>query len=287
MSKVPNIKPVHLSATKDIFVSAVRLAVSIEGPCFPFGDELRISAQEQVDYMLGEDGDTTIIMADDEVQSVVRMGIYNIINSFEMDLSSLLLATTLELEGAYNRIMKRVSDLEWICNVLPKMDLMKNFVSSWAAISSKILGIIDDKKLDQVMWGLKVKLIEVACKVLEAVGYGSVILPAPCRVQLLKTWFPYVRKMKPLLDSRASEEIGFPYKMDEDLCQAIEGAIVSLILTLPSNDQADILADWIRSREVGYPDLSEAFEVWCYRTKSAKRRLAEGLDDHSDAAIST
>ncbi|KAK7279183.1 hypothetical protein RJT34_24229 [Clitoria ternatea] len=242
MSKVPNIKPVHLSATKDIFVSAVRLAVSIEEPCFPFGNELRISAQEQVDYMLGEDGDTTIIMADNEVQSVVRMGIYNIINSFEMDLSSLLLATTLELEGAYNRIMKRVSDLEWICNVLPKMDLMKNFVSSWAAISSKILGIIEDKKLDQVMWGLKVKLIEVACKVLEAVGYGSVILPAPCRVQLLKTWFPYVRKMKPLLDSRVT----------------------------------DILAD-----------LSEAFEVWCYRTKSAKRRLAEGLDDHSDAAIST
>ncbi|KAK7401410.1 hypothetical protein VNO78_12859 [Psophocarpus tetragonolobus] len=286
MSKIPNIKPGDLSTTKDIFVSAVRFAVSIEGPCLPFGDELRVSAQEQIDYMLGEDGDTTIIMADDEVQSVVRMGVYNIIHSFEMDLSSLLLDTTLELEGVYNRIMKRVSDLEWMCNVLPKMDLMKNFVSNWAAISSKILGIIEDKKLDHVLWGLKVKLIEVACKVLEAVGYGTVILPAPCRVQLLKTWFPYVRKMKPLLDSKAIEETGFPYKMDEDLCQAIEGAIVSLILTLPSNDQADILADWIKNREVGYPDLSEAFEVWCYRTKSAKRRLVEGLDSHSDAAVS-
>lgn len=286
MSKIPNIKAGGVSTTKDIFVSAVRFAVSIEGPCFPFGDELRISAQEQIDYMLGEDGDTTIIMSDDEVQSVVRMGFYNIIHSFEMDLSSLLLGTTLELEGVYDRIMKRVSDLEWMCNVLPKMDLMKNFVSNWAAISSKILGIIEDKKLDHVMWGLKVKLIEVACKVLEAVGYGSVILPAPCRVQLLKTWFPYLRKMKPLLDSKAVEETGFPYKMDEDLCQAIEGAIVSLILTLPSNDQADILADWIKSREVGYPDLSEAFEVWCYRTKSAKRRLVEDLDGQSDAAVS-
>ena len=286
MSKIPKIKPGDVSTTKDIFVSAVRFAMSIERPCFPFGDELRISAQEQIDYMLGEDGDTTIIMADDEVQSVVRMGFYNIIHSFEMDLSSLLLGTTLELEGVYDRIMKRVSDLEWMCNVLPKMDLMKNFVSDWSAISSKILGIIEDKKLDHVMWGLKVKLIEVACKVLEAVGYGSVILPAPCRVQLLKTWFPYVRKMKPLLDSKAVEETGFPYKMDEDLCQAIEGAIVSLILTLPSNGQADILADWIKSREVGYPDLSEAFEVWCYRTKSAKRRLVEDLDGQSDAAVS-
>ncbi|KAL2337301.1 hypothetical protein Fmac_011747 [Flemingia macrophylla] len=287
MSKIPNIKIVDLSPTKDMFVSAIRLAVSIEGPCFPFGDELRISAQEQVNYMLVEDRDTTVIMADDEVQSVVRMGVYNIIHSFEMDLSSLLLDSAVELEGVYDRIMKRVSDLEWMCNVLPKMDLMKNFVLNWAGTSSKILGIIEDKKLDHAMWGLKVKLIEVACKVLEAVGYGSVILPTPGRVQLLKTWFPYVRKIKPLLDLKAVEDSGFPYKMDEDLCQAIEGAIVSLILTLPSNDQADILADWMRSREVGYPDLSEAFEVWCYRTKSAKRRLLEGLDGHGDAALSS
>jgi hypothetical protein len=280
-------KPVNLTATKDIFVSAIRFAVSIEVPCLPFGDELRISAQEQVDFMLVEDEDITIIMADDEVKSVVRMGVYNIIHSFETDLSSLLFNPTLEFEAVDNTIMRRVSDLEWMCNVLPKMDLMKNFVSNWVAISSKILVIVEDKKFDHVMWGLKVKLIEVTCKVLEAVSYGSVIVPALSRVQLLKSWFPYVRKMKPLLDSKAVEETSFAYKMDEDLCQAIEGAIVSLVLTLPSNDQADILADWIGSREVGYPDLSEAFEVWSYRSKSAKRRLVEGLHGHSDEAISS
>jgi hypothetical protein len=280
-------KPVNLTATKDIFVSAIRFAVSIEVPCLPFGDELRISAQEQVDFMLVEDEDITIIMADDEVKSVVRMGVYNIIHSFETDLSSLLFNPTLEFEAVDNTIMRRVSDLEWMCNVLPKMDLMKNFVSNWVAISSKILVIVEDKKFDHVMWGLKIKLIEVTCKVLEAVSYGSVIVPALSRVQLLKLWFPYVRKMKPLLDSKAVEETSFAYKMDEDLCQAIEGAIVSLVLTLPSNDQADILADWIGSREVGYPDLSEAFEVWSYRSKSAKRRLVEGLHGHSDEAISS
>jgi hypothetical protein len=279
-------KPVNLTATKDIFVSAIRFAVSIEVPCLPFGDELRISAQEQVDFMLVEDEDITIIMADDEVKSVVRMGVYNIIHSFETDLSSLLFNPTLEFEAVDNTIMRRVSDLEWMCNVLPKMDL-KNFVSNWVAISSKILVIVEDKKFDHVMWGLKIKLIEVTCKVLEAVSYGSVIVPALSRVQLLKLWFPYVRKMKPLLDSKAVEETSFAYKMDEDLCQAIEGAIVSLVLTLPSNDQADILADWIGSREVGYPDLSEAFEVWSYRSKSAKRRLVEGLHGHSDEAISS
>ncbi|KAF1894149.1 hypothetical protein Lal_00004070 [Lupinus albus] len=267
---------------KDYKLGAIRFAMSIEGPCFPFGDELRVSAQEQVDFMLGEDEDTSTVMADDEVKSIVRMGVYNIIHSFETELSLLLLDTALEVETADNRVMRKVSDLEWMCNVLPKMDLMKNFVSDWAAISSKILGIIEDKKLDHVMWGLKIKLIEVTSKVLEAVSYGSVILPAPCRVQLLKNWFPYVRKMKPMLDSKAIEETGFLYKMDEDLCQSIEGSIVSLILTLPSNDQADILGDWIKNGEVGYPDLTEAFEVWCYRTKSAKRRLVESLDSHSE-----
>ncbi|KAK2385945.1 hypothetical protein P8452_24440 [Trifolium repens] len=287
MSRTMRNKPVNLTATKDIFVSAIRFAVSIEVPCLPFGDELRISAQEQVDFMLVEDEDITIIMADDEVKSVVRMGVYNIIHSFETDLSSLLFNPTLEFEAVDNTIMRRVSDLEWMCNVLPKMDLMKNFVSNWVAISSKILVIVEDKKFDHVMWGLKIKLIEVTCKVLEAVSYGSVIVPALSRVQLLKLWFPYVRKMKPLLDSKAVEETSFAYKMDEDLCQAIEGAIVSLVLTLPSNDQADILADWIGSREVGYPDLSEAFEVWSYRSKSAKRRLVEGLHGHSDEAISS
>ncbi|KAF7803948.1 BTB/POZ domain-containing protein [Senna tora] len=286
MSRMTRPNPVNLRITKDIFVSAVRFATSIEGPCPPFGDELRTCAQEQVEYMLGEDEDTAIIMADDEVRSAIRMGVSKIICLFEMDLSSLLLDPDLESEAAQKRILQRVSDLEWMCNVLPKMDLMKNFVSNWVAISSKILGVIEDKKLDHVMWGLKAKLIEVTAKVLEAVGYGSVILPALCRVQLLKTWLPYVRKMKPLLDSKAIEDTGFPYKIDEDLCQSIEGSIVSLVLTLPSNDQADILADWIKSQEVRYPDLSEAFEVWCYRTKSATRRLMEGLEDHSDANIS-
>ena len=185
-----------------------------------------------------------------------------------------------------DRVLRSLSDLEWMCNILPKMDLMKEFVSNWTEISGRILTVVEDRKLDSLMWGLKVKLIEVTGKVLEAVGYGNVILPPPCRVQLLKTWLPYIRKMKPLLDSKGNEDLGFPHKMDEDLCESIEGAIVSLILALPSNDQADILADWMKTEQVRYPDLSEAFEVWCYRTKSAKRRLVEGLDKVGNAAVS-
>lgn len=285
MPIIARIQPVDLAGTKTVFISAIRVATSIVGPCPPFGNELKTSAQEQVEYMLGEDEDTALVTADDEVKSVVRMGLSHICSSFERELSCLLLEPDLASETADEKIMQSLSDLEWMCNILGKMDLMKDFVSNWAESSSNVLGVIEDKKLDSFMWGLKIKLIEVTAKVLEAVGYGNVILPAPIRLALVKSWLPYIRKMKPLLDAKGSEDTGFPYKMNEDLCQTIEGAIVTLVLALPSNDQADILADWMRAEQVRYPDLSEAFEVWCFRTKSAKRRLVEGLDGAANATL--
>ncbi|MEI4861581.1 hypothetical protein Q8G41_28755, partial [Klebsiella pneumoniae] len=52
---------------------------------------------------------------------------------------------------------------------------------------------------------------------------------------------------------------------------------MSLVLALPSSDQADILKDWKKqTKQLRFPDLTEAFEVWCYRTKAAKRRLVAG-----------
>lgn len=286
MPILARIQPVDFTATKNVFISAVRFATSMGGECPPFGDELKTSAQEQVEYMLGEDDDSALVAADDEVKSEIKKGLSNLCSLFEVELSSLLLdASDLTSETAGNKIMQALSDIEWICNILPKMDLMKEFVSIWVEISGKVLIVVEDKKLDSLMWGLKVKLIEVTSKVLEAVGYGNVILPSPSRVKLLKTWLPYVRKMKSLLDSKAKEDTNFPYKMDEDLCQSVEGGIVSLVLALPSNDQAEILTDWMNTEQMKFPDLSEAFEVWCYRTKSAKRRLVEGLGRVSNAAV--
>lgn len=286
MPIVARLQPVDLTTTRNVFVSAIRFATSTGAPCLPFGDELKTSAQEQVEYMLGEDEDTPLITADDEVKSVVKTGLCKLCSLFETELSSLLSESDLTSEAVEDKVLRSLSDLEWMCNILPKMDLMNEFVSGWTQISCKILTVVEDRKLDSLLWGLKVKLIEVTGKVLEAVGYGNVILPPPCRVQLLKTWLPYIRKMKPLLESKGSEEQGFPHKMDEELCESIEGAIVSLVLALPSSDQADILADWMKTEHVKYPDLSEAFEVWCYRTKSAKRRLVEGLDKVGGAAVS-
>nr|XP_027102689.1 BTB/POZ domain-containing protein At3g05675-like [Coffea arabica] len=191
------------------------------------------------------------------------------------------------------------------------MDLMKDFVGNCVDISDNILvvlegcvyggklsqlctlirlstieaTVVENKKFDSAFWGLKVKLIEVTAKVLKVVGYGNVILLAQCRVYLLKTRLPYTRKIKPLLDSMADKETEFPFKLDEHLCQSIERAMVSLILALPSSDQADILVNWMSSVQLRYPNLSEAFEVWCCRTKSAKRRLVEGLNNVGNTAV--
>lgn len=277
MTKFSGSQSAELRATKDVFISAIRYATSIIDPSPPFGDELRTSAQEQVEFMLGDNEEILMVIADEEIKQETRMGLCKIFSSLEKALHSLLLEIDVNDKAVENKVMQNLSDVEWLCNILLKTDLMKDFVSHWADISINVLRVVEDKKLHSVMWGLKVKLIEVTSKVLDAVGYGNVILPAPGRVHLLKAWLPFIRKIKPLLDSMGNKEADFPYKMDEDLSQSIEGAIVSLVSALPSNSQAEILADWMNAEHVKYPDLSEAFEVWCYRTKSAKRRLLEAL----------
>ncbi|XP_009767556.1 BTB/POZ domain-containing protein At3g05675 isoform X1 [Nicotiana sylvestris] len=274
-----NIQETELCGTKKVFLSAIRFATST-GDSFPlFEDDLRTSAQEQVEFMLEDDEKIPLAIADDEIKVEIGILVSKIFCSFENELFSLILEPDIANKDIEKKVMRSLSDLEWMCNTLLKMDLMKDFVSHWANISSNLLKVIEDKRLDSILWGLKIKLIEVTSKVLDAVGYGTVVLPAESRVELLKTWLPYIRKMKFLSDQMGKTEAAFPYKMSEDLSQCIEGAIVSLVSALPSNDQADILADWISAEQVKYPDLSEAFEIWCYRTKSANRRLDEALTE--------
>ncbi|KAI3501469.1 hypothetical protein L1887_29338 [Cichorium endivia] len=285
MPILARVDPIDFSASKTVFLSAIRFATSLVSPSPPFGDELKTSAQEQVEYMLGDDDEEIpLVIADEEVKLESKKGLMNICSSFEKNLSCLLSQTVNEAEE--KKVMESLSDLGWICNVLSKMDLMKEFVDQWIDFSDRVIEITEDKLLKSGMWGLKLKIIELTGKVLDAVGYGNVIMPPVRRVELVKKWLPYIRKMKPILDSIGDNESGYPYKMDDDLCQNIEGAIVALLSALPSNDQADILADWMNGEQVKFPDLSEAFEIWCYRTKSAKRRLVEGLNRVGKAAVS-
>lgn len=280
------IQPVDLNSVKNVFLSAIRFATTVNVSLFPFTDELKTSAQEQIEYLLLEDGDTPLIILDEDVQFEVKTVVSKLFSTFEIELSLLSSRFDESSEVAEKIILQKLTDIEWISCILPKMDLMKEFVLYWVHVSGNVLGIIDDQKYHSDLWGFKAKLVEVASKALEAVGYGNVIIPASLRLHLLKTWLNYVRKIKPILDSKSENDLSFSYKMDGDLCQNIEGAIISLLLALPSNDQADILTDWMNTDRLKFPDLSEAFEVWCYRTKISKRRLIKAAKTISNPTVS-
>lgn len=263
------LQPSNQNSTKKVFISAIRFATSIDESFPPFNDELKTSAQEQVEYMLAEDEDTPLIAVDEKVKLEAKAGLEKILSTFNVHLNSL----TLDCDHS---ILQSISDLDWICNVLSKMELMKEFVTAWAEISDHVIEILQDDKFSCGLWAVKYRVIELVGKAFDAIGFGNVVLPTLSRVRFLKTWLPFLRKMKPLLDSKYEENETFPYKMDADLCQNIEGAIVSLILALPSSDQAEILNEWMKlNKEIKFPDLCEAFEVWCYRAKAAKRRLVD------------
>ncbi|XP_073012511.1 BTB/POZ domain-containing protein At3g05675-like [Typha latifolia] len=280
------IQPVNTNAIKNVFLSAIRFATTMDTSSPPLSVELKTSAQEQIEYMLLDDEETPLVAVDEDVKCELQSSLEKMFTTFKMALDLLVPEYDKSPEQSEQRVLQSLSDLEWICNILSKFDLMKDFISSWMHISDHVLEVLQDEKYDCSLWAVKAKLIEVTGKALEAIGYGSVILPAPSRIQFLKTWLPYIRKMKPLLDSKNAEDEMFSYKMDGDLCQNIEGAIVSLVLALPSSDQADVLADWInRSEQLNYPDLSEAFDVWSYRTKTAKRRLMVGLNGVGNQSV--
>ncbi|VAH98816.1 unnamed protein product [Triticum turgidum subsp. durum] len=269
------------NAVKTVFISAVRFAASMETSAAPLFDDIKTAAQEQIDFMLHDGDDPAIVMMDEDVRSVLREGLTKLLSTLRTGLD--LLASEFDKlpEQAEQRIVRSLVDIDWITTVLTKTELMNEFVSGWLEISDHVVSVVQNDKYSSGLWAVKTKLIEVTGKALDAVGYGSVILPSTSRAHLVKTWLPYIRTTKRFLDAKAKDE-AFP-QMDAGLCQNIESAIVSLILALPSGDQSDILSDWMqKADQFRYPDLTEAFEMWCYRSKTAIRRLNGAVDKGSN-----
>ncbi|KAL5982255.1 hypothetical protein ACLOJK_016326 [Asimina triloba] len=57
MSILARIQPIDSTVVKNVFISAFRFATSTDNSLPPFTNELKTSAQEQVEYMLMEDED--------------------------------------------------------------------------------------------------------------------------------------------------------------------------------------------------------------------------------------
>lgn len=272
-------------AVKNVFISAIRFATGMETPFPPFLDDLKTSAQEQIDFMIHEDEDTALVTMDADVRSVVQEGLRKLLSGLRTGLDLLSAEFDQSPDQAEQRILCSLADIDWISNFLTKIEMMHDFVSGWSEISDHIISVIQDKKYNSGLLAVKAKLIEVTLKALDAVGYGSVVLPASSRVHFLKTWLPYIQMTKLLLDGKTDGDLAL--LMGSDLCQNVESAIVAMVLALPSADQADILTEWMEKAEkFRYPDLTEAFEVWCYRSKTAKRRLVGGLNGTDNPTVS-
>ncbi|KAF8396368.1 hypothetical protein HHK36_017985 [Tetracentron sinense] len=268
------LQPVNPTAIIGIFLSAIRFATSTPPLSM---NELKSSAQDQLEYMLTEDDDAPLLTADDKIKSEVRECTRNLLARFYILLESLLKEpkeSIFEL-GKIQVFKSLLSDLAWACQILVKMETMREFVYSWVEASDKIVKAVEDASPTSDMLETKLKVIEVTAKVLEAIGYGTVIVPTVKRLHMVKLWLPFVRGTKALIDSAKTSNEDVPsFRMDGELWQTLESAFVSTILALPSGDQAEILTEWLGNEHIQYPDLTEAFEVWCYRSKVAKRRLA-------------
>lgn len=267
------LQPVNPSAILGIFLSAIRFATS--SPSSSMAD-LKSSAQEQLEYMITEDDDAPILTADDEIKSEVKQCVKRLFSRFNNVLEALLSEheESISEEEKMQLFQSHLLDLSWACQILSKMEIMREFASSWVDASDKIIKATEQSSRTTEIVEIKLKVIEVAAKVLEAIGYGTVILPTAKRLHLVKLWLPFARATRPLIDSATTDDEGtMTFKPDGELWQSLESTFVSMILALPSGDQAEILTEWLENQHIHYPDLTEAFEVWCFRSKVAKRRL--------------
>ncbi|KAM7461907.1 hypothetical protein LguiA_030028 [Lonicera macranthoides] len=274
------LQPVNPTTIVKIFISAVRFATS--SPPLPMTD-LKTSAQEQLEYMLTEDDDAPLLTADNEIKIEVRECVKRLLARFN-NLIDTLLCGSEESDfngGVIRSFHSYLGDLLWACQILAKLETMREVVNGWIEESEKMVKVVEKMSEKGEMVDTSLKVVEVTAKVLEAIGDGTVILSTVERLHMVKVWLPFVRCLKPLIDCSTTnddddeeEEEGPLNKMEGEVWQTLESAFVSIILTLPSLDQAEILTSWLRDEHIRYPDLTEAFEVWCYRSKVANKRLA-------------
>lgn len=277
------LQPVNPTSIRKMFLSVIRFATS--SPTITMKD-IKATAQEQLEYMLTEDDDAPMLTVDEEIRAEVRDCFYKLISRYchfvEASVSDIDSSAT--CKGSKMQLfLAHLTDLSWACQILIKLDIIKDLVMKWIEFSENILKLVNQAshqsspKYSEISF----KVAEITSKVLDTIGFGTVIIPPSQRLHMVKLWLPFIRKIKPQLDSLSAfdeEDKADGFRVDDELWQSLESAFVSIIIALPSEDQAEILTEWLANEHIRYPDLTEAFEVWCYRTKVTKRRLTAVRD---------
>jgi len=277
------LRPIDPAPVARIFVSAFRHAtrLSAAGPA----RELKSAAQEQLEYMLTEDDDAPLIALDNvNVKSQVKDCVTGLLSRFSDFLASVLTKhKETSLAGDIGELQQElhtfVCDISWVCQILSKLEMMKCIVLYWVGVSSDVVEAVEVVCPGYDYLKTSLKVVEVSAKVLEAVAFGNIVLPTEKRHHMVNVWITFSRTTKSLIvkadhDDDDGDAETPKANLDNEVWQGLESAIVSIVLTLPSNSQAEILSEWLQSKHVRYPDLTEAFEAWCYRSKVAKRRLS-------------
>ncbi|CAL9074329.1 unnamed protein product [Musa textilis] len=282
------LQPVNPISVVGVFISTIRFATS--SPSTSLRD-LKSSAQDQLEYVLTEDDDAPLLTLDNEdIKIEVKNCVIDLLSRFNHHIESLLNASQ-DVVSEMTMVCDMhsfLSDISWVCQILTKMEMMKHLVCYWLEASSNIIKVTEKLNQDDDMPETRLKVIEVTSKVLDEVGFGHVIVPTAMRLSLVNVWLPFVQRTRPLLEQANSEsEGGSSLQIDSEIWQGLESSFISILLTLPSASQAEILAEWLRSEHARYPDLTEAFEAWCYRSKIAKRRLAllDGISNGTSSQV--
>jgi hypothetical protein len=278
------LRPIDPAPVTTIFLSAFWHAT--RSSAAGSARELKSSAQEQLEYMLTEDDDAPLVALDNvNVKSQVKDCVTGLLNRFSDFLSTVLTkqkeTPLVDDNGKLQQELHTfVCDVSWVCQILSKLEMMKCIVLYWVGVSSDMVEAVDAVCLGHDCLNTRLKVVEVSAKVLEAVAFGNIVLPTEKRCHLVNVWIAFTRTTKASIvqadrDDDGGDDVETPKaNLDNEVWQSLESAFVSIVLTLPSNSQAEILSEWLQSKHVRYPDLTEAFEAWCYRSKVAKRRLS-------------
>ncbi|XP_047052072.1 BTB/POZ domain-containing protein At3g05675-like [Lolium rigidum] len=279
------LRPADPALATAIFLSAFRHATAAPSAA---SRELKSAAQEQLEYMLTEDDDAPLLAFDDtdagnSVKSQVKDCVAGLLSRFS-DFTSYALSKKMEPpccsgeSEVQQELYSFVSDISWVCQVLGKLEMMKCIAAYWVGASPDVVMAVEASCPGSLCLKTRVKVIEISAKVLEAVAFGNVVLPAEKRCLAVKVWIWFAGITKHLVDRANrgddSESHNAKIGLDSEVWQGLESAITAIVMTLPSNTQAEILSGWLQLEHAAFLDLTEAFDAWCYRSKVARRRLS-------------
>ena len=144
--------------------------------------------------MITEDDDAPLLIADERIKLEVKECVNSLFARFFQCLDEVTSKNGLSLKMV-------VSDLSWAFQILTKLEMVRDFVVTWVDTSEKLVKVVEAMETAAETVEIRVTVTEVTSKVVEAIGYGTVILPTVKRLQMVKLWLPFVRETKPLVDS--------------------------------------------------------------------------------------